>query len=275
MIGDLSLTLKALLQALERPEVVREAEVAFDPPGASYPPSVATINLFLYDVREDVQLRTNVADWDSRTSEIRRPPYRLACSYLVTTWPGTALSGDAAILAQHRMLGEVARVLSGMAEIDDDYRQGVLATQPYPIPLTMSHGEPTSNPAQFWAAIGGKLQPSITLTATIALEPDVLPVTAYPVSTRTIVLNAEVSHRIGGTVRDSRSTDPVADVALELLDLGVKASSDADGRFTFAVPKAGTYQLHATRTGYVAVTRTITVPGDAPTAFDFPLTPTP
>ena len=53
MIGDLSLTLKALLQAQERPEVVREAEVAFDPPGESYPPSLATINTGEEGLEED------------------------------------------------------------------------------------------------------------------------------------------------------------------------------------------------------------------------------
>ena len=275
MIGDLSLTLKTLLQAQQRPELVRDAEVEFDPPGDKYNPSVATINLFLYDVREDLQLRTNVADWDPLSGAIRPPPYRLACSYLITTWPGTTARGEQAIVAQHRLLGEVARVLSGMAAIDGSDLQGSLAAQPYPVPLTMSHAEPTNNPAQFWAAIGGKLRPAITLTATIALAPDAQPVTAYPVSTSTIVLNETAVHRIGGTVRDGTTGDPLPDVALELVELGVRARSGEDGRYTLAVAAAGTYQLHATRSGYVPVTRSITVPGDAPTAFDLALTATP
>lgn len=275
MIGDLSLTLKNMLQAQQRPELVRDAEVEFVPPGDSYSPSVSTINLFLYDLREDLQLRSNVPDWDPLRAEIRRPSYRLACSYLVTTWPGTAVTGEAAILAQHRLLGEVARVLSGMAEIDQSHLQGGLVNQPCPVPLTMSHADPTNNPGQFWAAIGGKLRPTLTLTATIALAPDAKPLTAYPVSTNTIVLNAQAAHRIGGTVRHSTSGEPVPGVALELLELGVRASSGADGRYTFASVAASTYQLRATRPGYLPATRSITVPGNTPTAFDFPLTATP
>ena len=275
MIADLSLSLKAMLQAQERPQSVRDAEIDFEPPVENYKPSIATINVFLYDLREDLQLRSNVADWNPLREEIRPAPFRLACSYLVTTWPGTTVSGEEAILAQQGLLGEVARVLAGMAELDGDYLQGGLVDPPYPIPLTLSHVEPTSDPARFWTALGGKLRPAITLTATISLVPAASPVKAYPVSTRTIVLNTEAAHRIGGTVRDKLSRDPLPDVALELLDLGVRASSGADGRYAFSDTGAATYQLRATRAGYVSRTLSITVPGATPTAFDVELTATP
>jgi len=266
MIGDLSLTLKALLQAHERPELVRNAEVAFDAPGDTYNPSAATINLFLYDVRENRLLRSNVAEWDRVSSEIRPPAYRLACSYLVTAWAGAALSGEDAILAQHSLLGEVARALSCTTEI-------ALAGQPYPVPLTLSHLEPSDNPGQFWSALGGKLRPSFTLTATVALMPHAEPVTAYQVSTRRIDLQgAEPVHQIGGSVADA-SGEPLDAVELSLLELGLQATSGRDGRFALAGVPQGTYQLVARKPGYAATTLQVQVPGPSPTAFDLRLTP--
>lgn len=57
MINLLASTLKAILDNARLPGLLYYADVAFESP--AYKPSKARINLFLYDVRENVELRTN------------------------------------------------------------------------------------------------------------------------------------------------------------------------------------------------------------------------
>ena len=59
MFHSLDTTLKSILDDTSAPLLVRDAEVAFDRPSESYNPPRNTINLFLYDIRENVELRNN------------------------------------------------------------------------------------------------------------------------------------------------------------------------------------------------------------------------
>lgn len=59
MFNNLSTTLKAILDDSSLPVLVRNADVAFERPEDSCSPSTPTINLFLYDVRENTELRDN------------------------------------------------------------------------------------------------------------------------------------------------------------------------------------------------------------------------
>ena len=59
MIRDLSQTLAALLSTADLPEEVREAQVSFEHPIDTFNPSQPTVNLFLYELRENRELRTN------------------------------------------------------------------------------------------------------------------------------------------------------------------------------------------------------------------------
>jgi len=277
MLDHLSATLKAILDHASAPAVVRAAEVAFDRPAESYNPDKTTINLFLYDVRENTESRSNepVVEWNDGIATIRTPPVRVACSYLVTVWIDSSAVGDQAMLDQHRLLGEVLRVFSRLTTIDDKYLQGDLKTQMYPVPLVSVHGDLMKNPAEFWSALGGKLRPSITLTAIIALEPNAEVMTAPQVSSRKILLNAEPVIAIGGTVRDETSGSPIASVDLLLVELGLYATSDQDGRFQFPGLPPGNYSIRAVKQGYSAKTSPVGVPGTSATAFDVVLSTSP
>src|SRR5215207_3840324 len=99
MIRDLSLTLQAILDdpalAASFPELAG-AQVVFDRPSDTFNPSQTTIDLFLYDVRENMELRSNEPRLERLNGQTRihPPPLRVMCSYLVTAWPvgGTELS---------------------------------------------------------------------------------------------------------------------------------------------------------------------------------------
>ena len=79
MLHDLDTTLKAILDDTSAPKLVLDADVSFDRPSDSYTPATTTINLFLYDMRENTELRSSEPIIESRNgvASIRRPPLRM------------------------------------------------------------------------------------------------------------------------------------------------------------------------------------------------------
>ena len=86
MINNLSTTLKAILDDASVPKLVQDADVAFERPVDSYSPSTRTINLYLYDLRENTELRSNetIIERQNGSATIRRPPLRETAP---STWP--------------------------------------------------------------------------------------------------------------------------------------------------------------------------------------------
>ncbi len=146
-----------------------------------------------------------------------------------------------------------------MPIIEDRYLQGALTpTQPYPIPLLTGQGELMRNPAEFWSALGGKLQPSITLTAIIALDPLATPLSAPLVTTHEARLGErrddrqevlkpaprEVFYSVGGVMLDA-DDQPIVGCLVTLPDSGITVQTVADGRFRFGNLSAGRHRMSA------------------------------
>lgn len=171
MIDDLSLSLRALLQQPGGPHELTEAHVVFDHPNETFKPSEPTLDLFLYDLRENVELRSAAPQAQPRDGDrfaLQRAPLRLVCSYLLTAWPSGG--GELALLEQ-RMLGQALVVLRRQATLPAALLQGRLKNQPLPIPLAVAQAGP-KDPHEFWSAIGNRLRPSLGLTATLSIEAD-------------------------------------------------------------------------------------------------------
>ena len=65
-----------------------------------------------------------------------------------------------------------------------------------------------------------------------------------------------------GRVGDAETERPLPEAVVEVLELGVRAVSDADGRFLLTGMPAGTYAIRAERLGYEQLLGTVQVPGD-------------
>lgn len=170
MFHDLDASLAALVRAeLALPGV----DISFDGPDDQFPPSqvhLPALSFFLYDIREDVELRA--ADWDfdqdaSGAYIRRRPPKRVACSYLITAWP----SDHAPYPAQdeHRLLGEVLKVLLRHPTIPDEYLAPELAGQP-PIPTRIIAENRLQSLGEFWQAMGGKPKAALHFGVTLSFD---------------------------------------------------------------------------------------------------------
>ncbi len=175
MLDDLDKTLFELLKQGLPAGVVQQVSISFAPPDDSFPPSsvsLPAIDLFLYDIRENRELRSKEWELERRsdgTALRRRPPVRVDCSYLVTAWPSKASS--TLVYDEHMLLGEVLKVLLRYPTIPDQVLQGTLRGQNPRMPAVTIQPGQLQSIGEFWQALGGKPKAALNYTVTVALEP--------------------------------------------------------------------------------------------------------
>ncbi|WP_405956570.1 DUF4255 domain-containing protein [Streptomyces phaeochromogenes] len=195
MFQDLDDTLAALVEAeMSLPGIT----ISFATPDDQFPPSGVTlpaVAFFLYDVRENHELRTN--QWDTTRPESgmatrKRAPARVLCSYLVTAWPNESAPNPAQ--DEHRLLGAVMKVLLRHREIPASYLRGELTEQWAPLPARVTAESHLQGIGEFWQAMGGR--PKAILHYSVTLSVDVFESTEVgPVVTETVVrLGRGVGH---------------------------------------------------------------------------------
>lgn len=271
MFHDLDSTLAALLNDAPQARLpeLRNADVSFETPDRNFTPAQATVDLFLYEVQENRELRDPepIVERLDGVAVRRPPPLRADCSYLVTTWaPGT--TGAARIAAEHRLLGRALIWLSGFATIPEQYLQGVLADprRIYPLPTMVAHLDPDQHAGEFWTALGISPRPGFYLTVTTELP-------LGPGAEGHLVTTAEVDYlqagipdtveeliSFGGVVSDPGGA-PVPGAWVGLAPTQRSARTDAAGRFVFVrVLRRTGYTLRASAPGHTDVSRPIDVP---------------
>jgi Pvc16 N-terminal domain len=171
VIADLDAALKALLER-ELPDAIASAtSISFETPDADFPAGGVTlpaIDLFLYDVRENTELRSN--EWlveRTASDELLRhaPPTRVACSYLVTAWgSGTSPARD-----EHRLLSEVLKVLVRFPAMPPELLNGELAGQTPAVSLARLGPGPLESATALWQALGGKPRAGVNVTVTVGV----------------------------------------------------------------------------------------------------------
>jgi hypothetical protein len=173
MIDDLDKTLEALLKRELPASTVDRVAISFAAPDGEFPPAAVplpAINLFLYDVRENRELRS--AEWivDRRDHEKafrQRPPVRVDCSYLVTVWPSSSIPNPAE--DEHLILGQIMMVLLRYPIIPEVLLQGTLANQDPPLPAITIQPSELQSWGDFWQAIGSKPKVALTYKVTIGV----------------------------------------------------------------------------------------------------------
>lgn len=283
MIRDLSSTLQAVLSdpslAGPFPELSK-ALVAFDRPDESFKPAQTTVDLFLFDVRENMELRSNEPAIERLNGQavMHRSPMRVACTYLITAWP---VGGTDLVLQEQRLLAQVLQVVSTYPQIPMSFLEGKLVGQAPPLPMMASHPEELKNPAEFWTAIGNKMRASITVTVTISMQV-AAPVTAPIAKTalirvgertgpdaRTLIPASKMEfYRIGGKVTSGGQA--VAGAMVTVAGAGLSARTDGEGEYVLGAMTAGLHTLHVEADGTTKQV-SITVPATAGANYDVQL----
>jgi hypothetical protein len=175
MINDLDSTLRALLARELPPSLASQVSISFDPPDDQFPPQAVTlpaIDLFLYDVRENHDLRSNewtVSRDSSGVAQRSLPPVRIDCSYLITAWPSKGTPTP--IEDEHRLLGETIMVLLRFSTLPTGVLRGRLVSQELPLPTSVLQPGQLQSLGEFWQALGGKPKAALNFTVTIAVQP--------------------------------------------------------------------------------------------------------
>lgn len=257
MIRDLSQSLRALLMQPGLPTDLAASQIVFDRPVAQFNPQQTSINLFLYDIRENLDLRNNepIIDRINGQAIIRAAPKRLACTYLITAW---VVGGTEVFLQEHDLLTQIFQVFSRYSTIPDPFLQGSLRGQKPLPPIAMTAADGLKNPSEFWSALGTPLRASLTITATLSLtviEPETVPIA---ISHR-LQLGDESTFQIGGKVTRA-DNQPISNITIALLERNLTASTDAEGVYRMAALPSGTYTLQVRPPNSAARTFPITVP---------------
>lgn len=283
MFQDLDLTLHDLLKDPAVSPPLAGVDVSFKRPDKVVSFDDPTISLFLYSVHENRVLRDPVPIMSFVGGQFvrRRPPLRVDCDYLVTTWSKKTL--DAAVEEEHLLLAQALHKLSRFPVIPAAALKGTLAGQPFPVQLWVAQEDDGKSLAEFWSSLGISPRASFHLMATIALDLAIEDVEGPPVTTRSLVLDDDLDastpgdalYSFGGTVRDAANA-PVAQ-AIVTVDSGRSVITGPDGRYVFTGIAAGNYLVEVAK-GASSASGTVTIPPD-PTAmppatltdFDFTL----
>ena len=174
MINDLDKTLATLLQRDLPTDLAEQVQISFATPDDQFPPQAVTlpaIDLFLYDVRENLGLRSNEVyierRSDGKATQIRAPA-RVDFSYLITAWPSDSVPDPAE--DEHRLLGEVMRVLLRHRTIPEEVLQGVLKEQEPALPVSSLQPGRLQSLGEFWQALGGKPKAALNYQVTLSVE---------------------------------------------------------------------------------------------------------
>lgn len=265
MIQDLDKALGTILES-----ALVNVTVSFARPDGTFAPGSNTLNLFLYDIRENVTLRNNEPTVERVNGQVKitRPPRRYDCSYLVTAWPVGAFPD----FTEHRLLGEALRVLGRTLTIPNNLIAGSeLEPQDPLVPLTAPHGDLLQSVGEFWSAMNNRIRASFTVTATISVPvyPDVNDpmVTAifgdhYPDSGAP----PDSLLKVGGRVLTTNLANervPVPGAVVDVINPRRTTRSDTDGRFVFSRLPAGDLEYRVVAVGFNVFNQTLTTPGPA------------
>ncbi len=262
MLADLDETLRQLLIA-ELPVKNGELDISFDLPKRDWSSRISkpTVNLFLYDVRENNVLRQH--QWERPTSSpsnagaptahLKRTPLRVDCSYMITAWAADPED-------EHRLLTRCMLALFRHPTLPSRFLVGTVQNPPFDIQARLAQHDVLEDPSDLWNVLDNEMRPGVSYVVTLALDPW-QEITGPIVRTRilrfgqaqhlpdTISLVPDVSRTdlvlIAGTLRDSKSGEPLPGTDIAVQGTGYATTTDHAGRFTLGSMPPGEYTLIA------------------------------
>lgn len=276
MISDVDEVLRKLLTQ-EVDIDGNEVDIHFDQPKREWSSRLSkpTINLYLFDLRENLHLRTaeqfrTISHHDG-TAEVRRNPVRLDLRYLMTAWVKEPED-------EHLLLSTAIMGLLRYPFIPANVLTEALQDQPTPIPMRVASFPPEEGPVdkftEIWGVLDNEMHPGVLVTITISVDP-YRPMVFPQVRTREVrfiqdtaiqpggqhTRSRELSHTYWGVAGSIRSEkhDP-STLSLFLVEKGLPVELDKDGRFSLQDIAEGVYHLDVLFNGKVMKRQVIQVP---------------
>lgn len=174
MLHALDETLESFLKTTfpkNIPEKNSDVKFNFDAPFKSSITERPTINLFLYNVQENLELRdkswTFKREGTNGLARKKRLPTRIDCSYLITAWSD---NDNSAI--EHQLLGEVMKLLISYPTIPPVFLSEELDGQELLLRLISLRPSNLQSFGEFWQAMGDKegAKPKVILHCTVTIS---------------------------------------------------------------------------------------------------------
>jgi len=266
MISDLDRTLENLFK-LEFSTPL-PFDLSFAIPDKNFTPvsnAKNTLNCYLYDIREDRELRQvapRIRHTAAGFAEKEYPPARIKLSYCLTAWsPAQVTAGTPPALDEHSLLSQILKALLKYPTLPEATLVGLLVGQQPPLPTTAVLPDGIKNSSDFWNAISGQLRPSLEYSVTISLDYQAK-VTGPVVHTMQVdVYDGESFYVIGGTVFNSANPPtPIANAWVRVVQTEQTYVTDGEGRYRIDRILPGSYDLVIRGVGFQEGTRNIQVP---------------
>ncbi len=256
MINDLDETLRQLL-IKELPVKNGEIDIKFDQPKREWSARISkpTVNLFLYDVRENNVLRQH--QWEQLHEENgkvtrKRSPMRLDCFYMLTTW---AADPD----DEHLLLSRCLLALFRYPILPEERLVGAMRSQPFEVQARLAAHDRLTNPAEIWSSLDNEMRPSVSYIVSLAMDPWQEMIEP---AVRTFTFNVGQSYTpqqeqslqeggegegliyFGGSIREKgNSQKPLAGIQVAVKGTGFFTTSDAKGHYRLGGLPPGSYTL--------------------------------
>jgi hypothetical protein len=254
-----------------------EVDIAFDMPPREWAAGISkpTINLYLFDIRENTELK-NPGAWTVRpgpnnTAIKGKPDIRVDLNYNITAFANN-------IEDEHRLLSRALLALLQNPVLPEDVLQGQVQGQEIPTYVAQPRGL-IQSPGDYWGALDNDLKPSIDYRVVVRMNLN-QEITTGLVLTSNIRVGPMVdgigmgemegsSHHVGGTIhRKSEPESGIPDVGVTLLERALDTVTDAKGRYQFSGVPAGIYTLVIAAPDQAEERQQITVPTDSDDRYD-------
>jgi hypothetical protein len=265
MLSEFNQTLRDLIYARAKIDPL-DVDISFDAPtrewvGARTKP---TVNLFLYDLEENTELRRNGlealpmrgAGPEARAVH-RLPPRRFDLNYMVS-----AIS--TVVEDEHHLLWRVMSALLRSPVLPEEYISENVKRLEVDLRGRVSQPDDGPRPVDLWNSLETAPRPALlyVLTVPVDLETEF---TAPLVLTRTLRYQTqegsivEAIHHIGGRVIDRLGTPQVG---VEVRYGATRLTTDVDGRFVLVGVPEGSVKVEVVQNGKKARTVTLEVPSE-------------
>ena len=230
-----------------------EIDIAFDMPTRDWASSISkpTINMYLYDVRENLEFR-NPVPWKVRqgpnnTAIKSRPDVFVNLSYNVTTFANS-------IEDEHRLLSRTLITLLQHPMLPSDLLQGQVEGQEIQT-MVGKPSEVMQSPADYWGALDNDIRPSIDfrLTMSLDLSQEISVGLALTSQFKVGEIDRrngkvedydELPYSFGGKVHQSGDLESgIPGLRITLLERALDTISDDKGWYSFSRVPPGQYTL--------------------------------
>ncbi|GAA6622568.1 Pvc16 family protein [Scytonema sp. NUACC26] len=256
-------------------------QIDFNIPGTRRDDSASPfLNLYLYDIRESIQVQSTGRQIDRRISEgglsaanVSSLPIWFDVSLILTAWNRTALG-------EYHLLNEALTLLLRHRSLREEFLAPEL--RGFGNLFIQVAATPFIEAGSLWSALNAPLRPALYLTIAVPFEPDK---TSVPLIWQRIVgLSAEVEkngssrvlHKrvsIACAVKSAVTNLPLAETKVTLIGTEKSATSNQEGLFFFENLRLGNYVVRLNCSGYLPQDCNILVDGNTFTFKEVFLTP--